>query len=74
MSKADDMFKKLGYELDYEDGMEIIYTRFEGHIVRIKQDIIFYKEDKIIKNDLGIDNKELQAINEKCKELEWLND
>lgn len=69
MSKADEMFEELGYEKQHE-----------GTYKREKQTIVFYfdtKEVAIYKKDengIGIDfidMQELQAINEKVKELGW---
>lgn len=91
MSKADDMFKKLGYKKSYQKS---IYNKVWG---------ILYKNEKSMVNisfDMGNDGEsdyeeahlvcayafdkrtepayitmqELQAINQKCKELGWLDD
>lgn len=64
MSKADEMFKKLGYEKDeYSDA--IIYCRDTVPIT-------FWIFKKTIEKCIPINIEELQAINEKCKELGWL--
>lgn len=69
MSKADKMFEKLGYEKE-ETNYSIRYIKFIfkdlGHR------IVFYKDDKSVNTYGKIDMQELQAINEKCKELGWL--
>ena len=69
MSKADEMFKELGYEKQNNPKLEIKYIKNEFHIIR------FWKlEQKVIKQDeqgfyMGISMEELQAINLKVKEL-----
>lgn len=76
MSKADEMFKDLGY-IKIEDNFNNIEYRknVEGDLFEID----FWKIDKTVsKNyyrDMGYINlNELKAINEKCKELGWLDD
>ena len=75
MSKADEMFKKLGYEIDstYE---------INGHLYYYKNDIIidfdldrrsFYKYSCLNSCRCEITIEELQAINEFCKERGWLD-
>ena len=74
MSREDEMFEKLGYEKlneldkDYNPNY-IVY-------IKIGKTITFKKENhKIGIKDYQrnyIDMQELQAINEKCKELGWL--
>ena len=74
MTKADEMFKKLGYlkESDY------YYHSKETEVK--KKHIKFYVNTKevIVESKLNfsyeITMQELQAINEKCKELGWLDD
>lgn len=76
MSKADEMFKELGYEKETEYDYEFIYRKYEKHIFKF---IRFWKLDKeVIKQDedgryMGISMQELQAINEKVKELGWID-
>lgn len=69
MSKADEMFEKLGYENgtghNLGDGEKYIY--YEGHYNRI----LFYKKSKKININGSFTIQELQAINEKVKELGW---
>ena len=70
MSKADKMFKELGYENVRETEYWIVYKGKE-------KDIDFNKKYKTIEVENGMESKkitiqELQAINEKCKELGWL--
>lgn len=70
MSKADEMFEKLGY-IKIKTDLE---TKYRNDIGEIR----FWKPAKtIIKQDedggyLAIKMKELQAINEKCKEMGWI--
>ena len=69
MSKADEMFEELGYEKQYEGtykrGNQTIVFYFDS------KEVAIYKKDE---NGIGIDfidMQELQAINEKVKELKW---
>ena len=78
-SKADEMFEKLGYEKIIDDDKSILY--FSKKTLWRKRRIRFWKDDKVIFNDLLENDKvissvqigmqELQAINEKVKELGW---
>lgn len=76
MSKADEMFRKLGYEKIIESNIKINYEK-EGQF--FDKEIVFGLIDEIVTVELGtgesanINIKELQAINEKCKELGWLD-
>lgn len=80
MSKADEMFKELGYEKE-EDKYRIAYYLKQNftHFIVIKK-IYLYKIEKDIcmeqwnitegiKISYNIGMQELQAINEKVKEL-----
>jgi len=71
MSKADEMFEKLGYEKT-RDGVDC-WCNYENKIHKIyfeKNEHAIFFEDK--KDKLVLINKEvLQAINEKVKELGW---
>lgn len=74
MSKADEMFEKLGYE-KYES------SKYYGYYLYDKNDntvcIFFIKNKKAValrydgSNAPAMDMQELQAINEKVKELGW---
>lgn len=79
--KADEMFKKLGYEkcsaIDDEE-----YITFSGRTERYIKYIVFDKIEKSIKSwkcchccntikDQAINMQELQAINKKVEELGW---
>ena len=83
MSKADEMFKELGYK-NIEDKYNINYIKMYSFINgdRVREQIRFCKLDKYVhienfNYDTGVifgkflDIKELQAINEKVKELGW---
>lgn len=84
MSKADEMFDELGYEnLTDEDDEFINYSKIlipmksEINIIihlskKIECTHTYYDSYGILQHKpYGIDIKELQAINEKCKELKW---
>lgn len=67
MSKADEMFEELGYKNVRENENWIVYKGKE-------KDIDFNKKYKTIEVENGMESKkfnmqELQAINEKVKEL-----
>ncbi len=73
MSKADEMFNKLGFN-KYEFDTSIDYVSREN-----RQGISLKKDMKVIDSYCGIRSEyitmqQLQAINEKCKELGWLDD
>ncbi len=71
MSKADEMFEELGYkkeEHNYHACGKVI--EYHNEINSPFDFMIDRKEIKIWEITIGI--KELQAINEKCKELGWL--
>ena len=77
MSKADDMFKELGYSILKDDRNEIVvhYIKSSNLSANESEHIVFYKTKMVgcyytyctFKKELS--TKELQAINEKCKEL-----
>lgn len=71
MTKADEMFDKLGFN-KYELDTYIDYLSRET-----SKGITFRKDMKVIDSHCGIGSEyitmqELQAINEKCKELGWI--
>lgn len=75
MSKADEMFEKLGYEKmeDSKTNIGCIYVNYKKYsmfqtIVKI---IFHYKTKKITIANEYMTMQELQAINEKVKELGW---
>lgn len=82
MSETDKMFEKLGY-IKNEDKRVIVY-KYNQYFnnFKIYKKIYFYKIEKQItlisynltediRIDFNITMQELQAINEKCKELGW---
>lgn len=82
MSKADEMFEKLEFKKILDDDIEVVY-KFDKRLMgdRCIQHIMFSRVSKIIfsygidvEQNCGIGLKELQAINEKCKELGWLDE
>ena len=65
MSKADELFDELGYEKIHDNKRRIVYklccfTKIEFNL----------KEQYVYCDCL--DMQELKAINEKCKELQWI--
>lgn len=71
MSKADEMFEELGYE-KYE-GLYGIHYMNRDNLIRFdkrKNTIIIDSEDY----DDKVNMQELQAINEKVRELGWLDE
>ncbi len=83
MSKADIMFEELGYSNENQMSDDIILYEKPDYSYNEEQNIIFYLDDKsILKRQYNWENdktypseislQELQAINEKCKELRWL--
>ena len=75
MSKADKMLKDLGYEIDSTH--EIIgHLFYNKNDIRIDFDLTrrnFYKYSCLNNCRCSIPIEELKAINEKCKELGWLD-
>lgn len=80
MSKADEMFKKLGYEsVDLKDKWDRIWgIEYQNHKKWVSISIDF-KDAEICtgtlddeKEPIYITMEELQAINLKCKELGWI--
>jgi hypothetical protein len=85
MTNADKMFEELGYEKEYEDNHAYkgeLQLEFKNKEVDVA---IYFYEDKGLKKISGrgiigavmppaITIPELKAINEKVKELGWLDD
>lgn len=73
MSKADEMFEKLGYKKTYNiNNDEVLMIGYGLNNEKIDEcEIIFLKKAKKIIIGIAIGMEELQAINEKCKELGW---
>ena len=71
MSKADEMFKKLGYIV--EEGRINVFIGRGKKDEDFSSDFVIHKKSKSITiYKMLISSQELQAINEKCKELGWL--
>lgn len=83
-SNADRMFINLGYKKEKDKFFNYIeYTKkvnknvelvisFEGNSETVL--VIEYEKGLLKASSIGIDMQELQAINEKCKELGWLDE
>ena len=73
MSKADEMFEKLGYEKHSSQSHERydLYSADDEHLIRIVFNVIT-KRIAIHCDNEALDIEELQAINKKCQELGWL--
>ena len=73
MSKADEMFKKLGYTTKVETTHDEKLITIE-YKKECKYSIVFntVTRETFICGFDGIELEELQAINEKCKELGWI--
>ncbi len=75
MSKADEMFEELGYEIIINDNETLNYEKTGLYI---DKEIVFEKLDKGFSvgfstgENCHITILELQAINEKVKELKWI--
>ena len=80
MSKADEMFERLGFkkaldndqEVKYEYRNVIMNDRIEHtiQIAKIGKIVFSYRSDEN-HQAMGFGDEELQAINEKVKELGW---
>lgn len=69
MSKADEMFEKLGYEKEERKYADV----YNKHCKYMTRQFGFNTESKAVMIDVEhITVQELQAINEKCKELGWI--
>ena len=64
MSKADEMFDELGYKKIHDNKRRIVYS---NRLTRIT----FKIKDQWVDINMNLDMQELQAINEKVKELGW---
>lgn len=72
MTNADKMFEELGY-IKHENNFGIYYHDKEDKWGEYTA-IVFDKEDKTLHFEIYITMQELKAINQKCKELGWLDD
>ena len=75
MQTADEMLKKLGYQILFKDDKTIQYE-FEG--IYMDNEIKFDLKGKTVLKEYStgesqeITMQELQAINKKCEELKWI--
>lgn len=75
MSNADEMLSKLGYKKIIDNKTKIIYDKKDEYF---DKRIVFKLADKTVQVGLDtyeiedINMQELQAINEKVKELKWI--
>ena len=76
---ADEMFEKLGYKKIKEDDVEILYRQSETIFgEKFVFELLFAKLSKVVfsqthfRETIGIKMPVLQAINQKCKELGWI--
>lgn len=83
MSEADKMFEELGYKKIYDKDNTVVYVNNE--MLEIQFDITYKSIDiskdtgeevfgNTIYDSVSIKLDDLQAINEKCKELGWLDE
>lgn len=73
METADEMFKKLGYEISNSEFVEKLNTTTNTVIDNGYIKIIFYNNETMsIDADDILNMQELQAINKKCQELGWI--
>ena len=73
MIEADKMFEELGYYKDFDDMVHEYRKEEDGDLFEID----FWIEDKEVSKNYyreagNITMQELQAINQKCKELRWI--
>ena len=72
MSKADEMFEELGYE---DSPVGYGAKRYKGtnyFITFYKKEVHIYPREREMQDDVILNIRELQAINEKVKELGWI--
>ena len=75
MKTADEVFKKLGYQILFKDD-KIIQYEFEG--IYMDNEIKFDLKGKTVLKEYStgesqeITLQELQAIYKKCEELKWI--
>ena len=80
--KAKEMFEELGYEIESDGNISLIYIKYEedkdketGCIHKIIFDKAFTRVAHTTNSCFDfIDYKELQAINKQIEELGWLKD
>ena len=71
MSNADEMFDKLRYKKEYiENGITVAYIE-DIEPSAFRTEIYFHRDKRLVGIYTNINMQELQAINEKVKELGW---
>ena len=72
---ADEMFKKLGYEIVINNHNYIKYFKDDENVYYFLKDVKeYYKSGEYDGMCGNTTIQELQAINQKCKELGWLDE
>lgn len=76
MSKADEMFKELGYKLYIDENMNLHFYKYEKIFIDddIENKIIFYIDGKTVYSNKILSMQELSVINKKIAELGWNKD
>ena len=73
MSEADKMFEELGYYKDFDDIIHEYRKEENGDLFEIDFWLDVKEVSKNYYREAGnITMQELQAINQKCKELRWI--
>lgn len=80
MSEADRLLHEIGYMKEYEDSCEEIWNYEERFCIKFNKvckSVDFKRKDKrqfggLKYHRISIDMQELQAINMKAKELNWI--
>lgn len=73
MSKADKMFEELGYKQGYTQTGDLKYYKNDANVIIFKfYNNSFYKSGEYDGMCDSVTMEELQAINEKVKELGWI--
>lgn len=73
MTNADKMFENLGYK-KYEGSIPLKYKKDNDNVIRFRENKTWNKGGEDDSYCDYITMPELKAINEKCKELGWLDD
>ena len=73
MNEADKMFKRLGYEMSFTDIDNIKYYKDDDNVIYFFiTHKTFHKTGEYDGMYDAITMQELQAINKKCEELDWI--
>ena len=73
MTNADKMFEELGYKETTTMVYKTRYYKDNENVIKFSEDKKVYKTREYDGFYDGITIPELKAINEKCKELGWLD-